>query len=137
MSKQEYKDTYVNIHGGIPVQVTATIVLENGEKHTISRIMRSGINGETSDTLVDGVLAEFETIGISPLECFYPVIAQHELQSFIHTQPKNRRDEISAALGLEEMTVLKTTLQGLNQSLISNPPTFITESKKKLVFNIN
>ena len=40
----------------------------------------------------------------------YPVVAQHSLQSFIHSKPKDRRDAICAAFGLDELTTLKTSL---------------------------
>ena len=133
LSKTEYKDTYPNVHKeeSEPVMVTATILAEDGRKYTISRQMYDG--SEESFTLVDGRRADFRDIGVVPLEDYYPVVAQHELQSFILTQPKKRRDEISAAFGLGELTPLKTALYGAYKSLSSNPPDNVQSAKKDLL----
>ena len=76
--------------------MTARIQFSDGAEHVLTRRLRD--DSEGSITLIDGVVAELSTLGIVVSDAVYPVVAQHSLQSFIHTKPKERRDAISEAL---------------------------------------
>ena len=54
-SRSEYANSFANIHGGTPTEVTADVLIR-GRRALISR--RLGQN-ETSETFVDGVAAPF------------------------------------------------------------------------------
>src|SRR5262249_24894953 len=73
-----------------------------------------------------------ERIGLRPIEAVYPIVAQHGLQTFVHTKPRERRDAISAAFGLDELADLKVALDGARRSFNSNPPATIVEARAKL-----
>ncbi|MBL0848797.1 MAG: hypothetical protein EU981_01665 [Candidatus Liberibacter ctenarytainae] len=126
----EYKKSYANVQGGTPVKVTATIAFSDGTKHTITRQMEG--SNENSITLVDEKQDDFKSIGIQPLEDCYPVIAQNELKSFIHTKQKDRHGKISAILGLEELASLKTVLQKVKKSLDQKKPSVVSTELDKL-----
>lgn len=127
-SKPEYANSYANVHGGTPVEVTARIEI-GGDTHTITRRLAPG---ETSQTYVDGYEAPLSGLGLQPIEAVYPVIAQHGLQTFILSKPKDRRDAISAALGLDELTAFKTSLEGARSSFQRTPPKPVTDARKDL-----
>jgi recombinational DNA repair ATPase RecF len=99
-SRAEYANSFANIHGGVPTEVSATVLL-NGQQLLFARRL---LQGEASETLVDGVVSPFSSISVNPIEAVYPVVAQHGLQTFVHSKPKDRRDAICAALGLDELT---------------------------------
>ena len=126
-SRAEYAGTYRNIHNGRPVEVSARILLADGNEHVLTRRL-SDVN-ETSKTLVNGINGEFSQIGIVVSDAVYPVVAQHSLQSFIHSKPKERRDAMSEALGLQELAALKTTLDGARRSFQMSPPTSVAEAR--------
>lgn len=127
-SKSEYTGSFANAHGGGPTEVS--LLLRLGGK-AITLIRRLG-DKETSVTYVDGKEADFSTVGILPLEVYYPVVAQHGLQTFIHARPKDRRDAICAALGLDELTSLKAALERARLSFQKTPPTAVTNARNKL-----
>ena len=131
-SRSEYANSFANIHGGTPTEVTADVLIR-GRRALISR--RLGKN-ETSETFVDGVAAPFSTLGITPIEAFYPVVAQHGLQTFVHSKPKDRRDAICAAFGLDELTALKNTLDSARSSFQRTPPRAVTEARRELAANV-
>src|SRR4051795_12311512 len=106
-SRAEYAGTFANVHGHTPTEVSLKIRF-HGRDIILSR--RLG-DRETSTTLVDGQPADFNSVGILPQEAYYPVVAQHGLQTFVHSKPKDRRDAICAALGLDELTSLKSSLE--------------------------
>ena len=62
----------------------------------------------------------------------YPVVAQHGLQTFVHSKPKDRRDAICAALGLDELTTLKNTLDSARSSFQRSPPRAIADARNEL-----
>lgn len=127
-SRAEYADTFANVHGKYPVEVSLRAE-HNGHEIVLSR--RLGDN-EGSVTYVDGVRAHFDTIGIVPVEAHYPVVAQHGLQTFIHSKPKDRRDAICAALGLEDMTAFKSALESARSSFQRTPPRDVVDGRRKL-----
>lgn len=131
-SKNEFEGCFPNVHGGAPVEVIATVRPSSGTPHSIARRIPNPRNDTVSITYVDGAPADFSTIGIAGIGAVHPVIAQHDLQSFIHSRPKERRDAISAALGLDELTFLKTALDGARRSFNSVPPTGVEEARAKL-----
>lgn len=128
-SKNEYDGCFANVHGAVPVEVSASIRLANGTEHTITRRIPNPRADEISETFIDGTAATFESLGLSELQAVHPVVAQHDLQSFIHSRPKERRDLISAALGLDELTALKTALDGARKSFA---PPAVAEARAKL-----
>lgn len=127
-SRSEYANSFANIHGGTPVEVTATVEI-GGRRAVLSRRLAQG---ETSETFVDGAAASFSTINVVPIEAFYPVVAQHGLQTFVHSKPKDRRDAICAAFGLDELTALKNTLESARSSFQRTPPQAIVHARREL-----
>jgi DNA repair exonuclease SbcCD ATPase subunit len=130
-SRSEYANSFANVHGGTPTEVTATVQLGT-RRAVLSR--RLGPN-ETSETFVDGTAASFSSINIRPIEAFYPVVAQHGLQTFVHSKPKDRRDAICAAFGLDELTALKNNLESARSSFQRTPPRAVTEARRELATN--
>lgn len=104
-------------------------MLIGGRRAVISR--RLGQN-ESSETFIDGAAAPFSILGITPIEAFYPVVAQHGLQTFVHSKPKDRRDAICAAFGLDELTALKNTLDSARSSFQRTPPRPVTDARREL-----
>lgn len=127
-SRSEYVGSFGNVHGGRPIQVEASVLM-NG---ATVRLCRRITNGEASETLIDGVVAPFSSLNISPIEAVYPVVAQHGLQTFIHAKPKDRRDAISAALGLDELTSLKSALESARTSFQRTPPRAVVDARRDL-----
>ena len=130
-SRSEYANSFANVHGGSPTEVAATIQL-GGREMVLSRRLTQG---ENSETLIDGAVAPFSSIPIAPIEAVYPVVAQHGLQTFVHSKPKDRRDAICAALGLDELTILKNTLDTARASFQRTPPRTVTEARRELAAN--
>ncbi len=93
-SRSEYANSFANVHGGSPTEVLATIDL--GGRHIV--LSRRLTEGEASETFVDGMRAPLSSIKLNPIEAVYPVVAQHGLQTFVHSKPKDRRDAVCAAL---------------------------------------
>jgi len=127
-SKAEYANTFANVHGGTPTEVALKVHL-NGKDVVLSR--RLGPK-ESSETFIDGTAGTFSSLGVNAMEPFYPVVAQHGLQTFVHSKPKDRRDAICAAFGLEELVSLKSALDSARGSFQRTPPTAVTEARTKL-----
>lgn len=134
-SKAEYAGTYANAHKGTPVQVDAKVSI-SGVEYVLSRRLIEGDRAEATETFINGIKGKFATIGVEPREAVYPVVAQHGLQTFIHSKPKDRRDAISAALGLDELTTLKASLESARSSFQRTPPTAVLEARKELSANL-
>ncbi|HEX3504106.1 MAG TPA: AAA family ATPase [Xanthobacteraceae bacterium] len=130
-SRSEYANSFANIHGGTPCEVTATVNV--GDRHYV--LTRRLTQNESSETFVEGIAASFASININPLEAVYPVVAQHGLQTFVHSKPKDRRDAICAALGLDELTALKNALDGARTSFQRAPPLAVTRARAELSAN--
>lgn len=127
-SRAEYSGTFANAHGQQPTRVDLKVHLD-GRDVLLARELG---DRETSSTFVDGVRADFSSIGILPVEAHYPVVAQHGLQTFVHSKPKDRRDAICAALGLEELTALKAHLESAKASFQRSPPLSIVSARQRL-----
>lgn len=134
-SKAEYAGTYANAHRGKPVQVDLKVLIA-GKEYLLSRRLIDGDRTEATETGIDGVKASFSTLFAGLSEAVYPVVAQHGLQTFIHSKPKDRRDAIGAALGLDELTALKAALEGARSSFQRTPPSSIINARKELTENI-
>jgi hypothetical protein len=127
-SRAEYAGTFANVHGHTPTEVSLKVCF-HGQDTVLSR--RLG-DRETSTTFVNGQPSDFSSIGLLPQEAHYPVVAQHGLQTFVHSKPKDRRDAICAALGLEELTSLKSSLESARASFQRSPPASVTDGRKRL-----
>lgn len=134
-SKAEYAGTYANAHRGRPVQVDLKVLIA-GKEYLLSRRLIDGDRTEASETYIDGVKANFSTISAGSSEAVYPVVAQHGLQTFIHSKPKDRRDAIGSALGLDELTAFKASLESARASFQRTPPTTIINARKELTANL-
>ena len=133
-SKAEYAGTYANVHNGRPVQVDAAVSF-GGSTHVLSRRLSERGRGEFTETLIDGQLSSFSALGFESVESVYPVVAQHGLQTFIHSKPKDRRDAIGAALGLDALTTFKSALDSARSSFQRSPPTAVVQARKELLAN--
>ena len=132
VSKTEYAGTYGNVHRSGPAEVSARVRMPDGREHVLMRRLALGAKDEASQLFIDGAPGSFAAIGVDPAEPACPVVAQHSLQAFIHTKPKERRDAISAALGLEEVTSFKSALDSARRSLSRTPPSQVTEARALL-----
>ena len=130
-SRSEYANSFANIHGGTPCEVTATVNLDGREYELTRRLTQN----EGSETFIDGRSAAFSSINLNPLEAVYPVVAQHGLQTFVHSKPKDRRDAICAALGLDELTALKNALDSARSSFQRSPPSAVASGRTELSAN--
>lgn len=131
-SKNEYDGCFPNAHGGTPVEVSAIVRLANGTEHELTRRIPDPRTDNISETFLDGKPAYFASVGVHALHAAHPVVAQHDLQSLIHSRPKERRDVISGALGLDELTALKTALDGARKSFAATAPPGVEEARAKL-----
>src|SRR5581483_8786935 len=104
----------------------------DGSERILARRIPNPRDDTVSVTFIDGSPADFASIGLSKLEALHPVVAQHDLQSFIHSRPKERRDFISAALGLDEITSLKTALDGARKAFAGSPPSAVVAGRDTL-----
>lgn len=127
-SKAEYANTFANAHGDKPTEVSLKVSLGRRELELTRRLGER----EVSTTFVDGMPADFASVGIIAREAHYPVVAQHGLQTFIHSRPKDRRDAICAALGLDDLTSLKSALESARSSFQRTPSQVIVEARKRL-----
>jgi len=135
LSQRDYQGSYRNVHAPTDATTSVEAVLRasSGAEHTVRRELVIGArNAETSRTLVDGDPADLAVVGISSDEVFNPVISQDGLQDFIHSKPKDRRDKISAALGLEPLVRFKTVVDRARTRLQANPPHVIVEAGTQL-----
>lgn len=134
LSQRDYQGSYRNAHAP-EIELTfveCELLLSDGSRHAIRRELNVGNRGiETSVTLVDGNASDLTVIGISGNEVFYPLIAQHSLQDFIHSRPKDRRDKISAAFGLEPLVRYKTAFDRARTRFQSSPPAIVNTSRRQ------
>ena len=135
LSQRDYQGSYRNAHApaGVTTSIEAVLRASNGAEHTVRRELVVGArNAETSRTLVDGNPADLAAVGIPPDDVFNPVISQDGLQDFIHSKPKDRRDKISAALGLEPLVRFKTVVDRARTRFQSSPPPVVVEARTQL-----
>ncbi|MCX5676095.1 MAG: AAA family ATPase [Planctomycetota bacterium] len=132
LSQRDYQDSYRNIHvpAGVTTSVEAVLRASQGSEHTVRReLVVHARSAETSRTFIDGNPADLTAIGISTDEVFNPVIAQDGLQDLIHSKPKERRDKISAALGLEPLVRFKTVVDRARTRFQSSPPPVVVQAR--------
>ena len=127
-SRTEYAGTFVNAHASSPAEVEAEVEFPDGRRLVLCRRTKSG-RQEESETLVDGTPSSFAPLGLVGSDVGYPVVAQHGLQGFILSRPKERRDAIGAALGLEDVTLLKNALDGAARAFGMAAPTTVRQTR--------
>ena len=77
-------------------------------------------------------VAPLSTVGLSDDEVFNPIVAQDSLQDFIHSKPKERRDKISAALGLDPLVRFKTAVDRARTRFQNDPPAAVRTRQSEL-----
>lgn len=135
LSKLDYRGSYRNVHApdDIPTSVEAQVRLANGDRHTLKRTLHTeGRGQERTETSVDGDEKSLRDYGSVTDPVHDPVVAQHTLKYFIHATPKERRDRISAALGLDPLVQFKTALDGGRRRFMQSPPQRVANAKKRL-----
>lgn len=135
-SKTEYAGSYRNVHApkGATTKVSAVVRMDDGTEHELARELVLGKSGADSDsiTFVDGAKGDFASIGIITERLRSPVITQHGLQDFVHTTPKERRDFVSSALGLDSLIQFKNGLEKTRNHLRSSPPADVQDAHTRL-----
>lgn len=131
LNRSEYQGSFRNAHGGAPVEVKVRVRMMDAVDCTLSRRIDAA-EGEESRTYVDELPRDFKDLGLRPIQAVYPIVAQHGLQTFVHTKPRERRDAISAAFGLDELAELKVGLDGARRSFSLSPPAAVVEARTKL-----
>jgi energy-coupling factor transporter ATP-binding protein EcfA2 len=124
-SQRDFQGSYRNVHApdSETTYVECEVKLNNGDISVLKRELVIGQRGfETSRTFMEGDPAEFTSILQLENDIFYPIIAQHSLQNFIHSRQKERRDMISAAFGLEPIVRYKTVLDRARNRFQATPP---------------
>jgi hypothetical protein len=132
LSQRDYHMSYRNAHApdAEPTMVEAIFRDPDGVEHALKRELQIGARGvEFTRTFFDGAEARFESHGISEDEIYCPVIAQDGLQDFINSRPKERRDKISAALGLEHLVRFKTVLDKARSRFQADAPIRVAQAK--------
>jgi DNA repair exonuclease SbcCD ATPase subunit len=109
LSSRDYQNSYRNIHApsGIITKVEATLNQADGTSVNLCRELR---DNESSEEFIEGTPALFSSLGIVSDALYCPVIAQDNLQDFIHSRPKDRRNKISEMLGIEALIRFKAVL---------------------------
>lgn len=135
LSQRDYQGSYRNAHAPVDATTSVEAVLRasSGSEHTIRRELVVGTrNAETSRTFVDENPMVLTDVGISSDEVFNPVISQDGLQDLVHAKPKDRRDRISAALGLEPLVRFKTVADRARTRFQNSPPNVVVEARARL-----
>lgn len=135
LSKLDYRGSYRNVHApdNCRTEVEAVVKTKTSGKHKIKRVLvTQGPAKERSETYVDGEEGGWESIGLPSDQFHDPVVAQHTLKYFIHATPKERRDRISAALGLDSLVRFKSALDGGRRRFMQSPPEYVREATQRL-----
>ena len=135
LSQRDYQGSYRNAHAeeAETTFVECEVRLQDGTTRILRRDLFIGHRAvESSQTFMDGQGTDFPSILGTEDEVFYPIIAQHSLQDFIHSRPKDRRDKISAAFGLEPLVRYKTVLDRARDRFQSTPPAEVTAAGAEL-----
>ena len=82
--------------------------------------------------LINGTETDLSSIGISTDEVYFPIIAQDGLLDFIHSRPKERRDKISLALGLDPIVRFKTVVDRARIKLQQQPPQVVLNAQARI-----
>ncbi|HNR44123.1 MAG TPA: hypothetical protein PKH80_03065 [Methanofastidiosum sp.] len=113
-SKIEYKDVIKNLHSTTKTPFVEGIFTNNGE---VIKIRREYISEEESDLYINDILINDNSELFGNIR---PIIYQHGLKTFIHTEPKDRYLAFMKLLGIEEIDnfrkLLQTTKTGYNNS---------------------
>ncbi|WP_103020824.1 AAA family ATPase [Salinibacter altiplanensis] len=134
-SKRDYRNYYRNVHApeDAPTFVEAEVETADENRHKIRRELDNPNKNDTSNTtVIDGSEKPFSTIGLNEDPAFDPVIPQHSLQDFILSRPIDRRDKISAALGLDPLIEFDRTLDSTNRRLQRTPPNRVEQAREGL-----
>lgn len=134
LSKRDYKNYYQHAHASVEktTAVEAEVLIDE-KTHTIRRELHIGDrNKETTETFVDGNPAEFASIGLQEDPLYDPVIPQHALQDFLLSRPKERRDKVSAAFGLDPLVQFSEALGGARRAFQSSKPDKVRSAERKL-----
>ncbi|MCS3610504.1 AAA family ATPase [Salinibacter ruber] len=133
--KRDYRNYYRNVHApdDKPTFVEAEIETEDQDIHRIRRKLDNPLKNDVSNTtFIDGTEASFSTVGLDEDPAFDPVIPQHSLQDFILSRPIDRRNKISAALGLDPLIEFDRALDSTNRRLQRTPPDRVEGAKEGL-----
>lgn len=132
-SKRDYQNYFQNAHAPKNAITFVEAEISTGSKiYIIKRQLHIGKrNKESTSTFVDGNEATFDSIGLTENTVYDPVIPQHSLQDFIHSRPKDRRDKVSAALGLEPLVQFASSLSKAKNSFRNNPPPNVKDAQEK------
>lgn len=124
VSKQEYRESYRNIHFPRPGRPSVELEAElpDGRQCVLQRELN---DDETSRAMLNGAeCADFSDVGVIS-EFDRPMILQHTLQDFIHMEPKRRYRALSSIMGLEDLIAFRghvDTLQGKSGYAEGKPP---------------
>lgn len=134
LSKRDYKWYYQNAHA--PDEKTTAVeakVQVDGAHHEIRRELHVGKNNkETTKTFVDGNEASFASIGLREDPLYDPVIPQHALQDFLLSEPKERRNKVSAAFGLDPLVQFSDALTKARNTFQRSVPDRVASAQKRL-----
>ena len=133
--KRDYRNYYRNVHAPDDEStfVEAEVETEDGKIYEIRRELDNPLKNDVSNTtFVDGVEESFSTVGLDEDPAFDPVIPQHSLQDFILSRPIERRNKVSAALGLDPLIEFERTLDSTNRRLQRTPPDRVEDAEEKL-----
>ena len=135
LSKEDYQGSYRNVHApaGTTTAVEAVVRVPNGGEYELRRELHPGPRGtEGSQILVNGSVADFATLQGTMDDVFSPVVAQDSLQDFIHSKPKERRDKIGAALGLDTLVRFKTAADKARTRFRQSPPVEVVTAQQAI-----
>lgn len=134
LCQRDYQGSYRNAHAPktSTTFVEAVFRLLDGTECTIRRELLVGPrNVESSRIFVNSSSDTFTTIGIVGDEIYNPIIAQDNLQDFIHSRPKDRRDKISAILGLDPLVRFKTVVNKARTRIQNVPHSDVVSAQNK------
>jgi DNA repair exonuclease SbcCD ATPase subunit len=123
LSKREFKDTIKNIHFTGDTPYVEAILKAKDE---VVKIRREYINENDSRLFINDELSENFYSETVP-----PIIYQHGLKSFIHTQPKERYLEFMRLLNIDEIDDFIVAVRGALNSYKKSKP---IEVNKALLF---
>ncbi|MEG6574296.1 AAA family ATPase [Caldibacillus debilis] len=134
-SKTEFHNSLRNLHyEGVDAPfVEVEVILANNTQHNIKREL---IGDNTSKLFIDGEpVNSLESLNIynsNPV----PIVAQHALKEFIHSEPVKRWETISKMLGMEAVSSFRSALtSAITQFKNSNEQ--VLEAVKELVSSLN
>jgi len=123
--ERDYQGSFRNVHAlsADLSSVEMKVRLKTGVEHMFKRDLIEGPrNSELSKTYIDGIEEDFTSFGLHFDEIYDPILAQDSLKDFIHSRPKDRRDKISSAFGLEPLIRFKSVLDKARERFQRTPP---------------